>query len=210
MSRHIVLLGDSIFDNGMYVPGGPSVSEHLQRILGMGDKATLLAVDGARVASVHMQIERIPTDATHLVLSIGGNNALWLAGNVFEEAATDVRSGMQLIGKEIELFRNEYDELFESLRRLHLPLVVCSVYDSVPGLKIEESAGLMMFNNLITRKVFELGLPLIDLRLLCSETSDFSAVSPIEPSASGGGKIARAIHAAVERIAEAPFVISSD
>jgi hypothetical protein len=33
--------------------------------------------------------------------------------------------------------------------------------------------------------------------VLCQEASDYSSISPIEPSASGGGKIARAIVAAV-------------
>jgi hypothetical protein len=37
----------------------------------------------------------------------------------------------------------------------------------------------------------------IDLRLICDERADYSAVSPIEPSAAGGGKIARAIARAV-------------
>jgi hypothetical protein len=29
MVSHVVLLGDSIFDNGRYVPGGPAVIDHL-------------------------------------------------------------------------------------------------------------------------------------------------------------------------------------
>ena len=33
---HVVLLGDSIFDNGRYVPGGPSVIEHLRKALPAG------------------------------------------------------------------------------------------------------------------------------------------------------------------------------
>jgi hypothetical protein len=28
---HVVLLGDSIFDNARYVPGGPSVLEHFRK-----------------------------------------------------------------------------------------------------------------------------------------------------------------------------------
>lgn len=69
MARHIVLLGDSIFDNALYVPGGQSVLEHLRGAMPKGDKATMVALDGATVSSVFRQIERIPDDATHLVLS---------------------------------------------------------------------------------------------------------------------------------------------
>ena len=64
MHGHIVLLGDSIFDNAVYVPGGPSVIEHVRRVLPIGWKATLLAIDGARMSSVERQLQRLPADAT--------------------------------------------------------------------------------------------------------------------------------------------------
>jgi hypothetical protein len=42
----VMLLGDSIFDNDIYVPGEPAVVEQLnQRLEGCG-RAELLAVDG--------------------------------------------------------------------------------------------------------------------------------------------------------------------
>jgi hypothetical protein len=37
------------------------------------------------------------------------------------------------------------------------------------------------------------GIPVLDLRAICDETSDYSVVSPIEPSNTGGQKIARRI-----------------
>ena len=193
MTRHIVLLGDSIFDNGLYVPGGPSVLEHVRRILPDGDRATMIALDGATVSSVFRQLERIPNDATHLVLSAGGNDALWMAGNIFSQETTDIRSSLQRIAELLAEFTSEYKRLICNLRELRLPLVTCTVYDSVPGLDSSETAGLCVFNDTITRTAFEFGTTLIDLRTICSEPSDYSSVSPIEPSASGGGKIARAI-----------------
>jgi hypothetical protein len=36
-------------------------------------------------------------------------------------------------------------------------------------------------------------LPIIDLRLLCNRPDDYSPLSPIEPSVTGGAKIARVI-----------------
>lgn len=45
--RHVVLLGDSIFDNARYVPDRPPVIEQLQKALPPGWRASLLAVDGA-------------------------------------------------------------------------------------------------------------------------------------------------------------------
>ena len=56
---HIVLLGDSVFDNASYVPGGPSVLEWLRRTCPPGgSQATLLAVDGACVSNVSRQLAR--------------------------------------------------------------------------------------------------------------------------------------------------------
>lgn len=197
MARHIVLLGDSIFDNALYVPGGPSVIEHIRRILPAGDRVTMIAMDGATVSSVFRQLERVPDDATHLVLSAGGNDALWTAGNIFAQESTDVGSSLRRIAELLVEFKTEYRRLICALRELRLPLVTCTVYDSVPGLDSSETAGLCLFNDTITRTAFELGATLIDLRTICHESSDYSSVSPIEPSASGGGKIARAILAAL-------------
>ena len=47
MSNHVVLLGDSILDNGAYVPGKPAVIDQVRGELPAGWTATLLAVDGS-------------------------------------------------------------------------------------------------------------------------------------------------------------------
>ena len=49
---HIVLLGDSIFDNARYVPDRPPVIEQLRRSLPPGWRASLLAADGAALAAL--------------------------------------------------------------------------------------------------------------------------------------------------------------
>lgn len=71
--RHLVLLGDSIFDNHSYVaPGEPSVIEQLKtKIKDIGWNATLLAVDGNVLSDIAHQIKHVPLDATHLFISIG-------------------------------------------------------------------------------------------------------------------------------------------
>ncbi|HEX8508966.1 MAG TPA: hypothetical protein VF635_05650, partial [Propionibacteriaceae bacterium] len=55
------------------------------------------------------------------------------------------------------------------------------------------STALTLLNDVITREAFRRGLPLIDLRVLCSEDADFA--NPIEPSVQGGQKISAAIAA---------------
>ena len=62
---HIVLLGNSIFDNGTYVPGQPDVVRQLQELLPSGWLATLNARDGAVIADVPGQLQHLPPDASH-------------------------------------------------------------------------------------------------------------------------------------------------
>ncbi|HEY8462328.1 MAG TPA: SGNH/GDSL hydrolase family protein, partial [Blastocatellia bacterium] len=52
-------------------------------------------------------------------------------------------------------------------------------------------AALATFNDVIIRQAFLAGVPLIDLRLVCDEDSDYA--NEIEPSEKGGGKIASAV-----------------
>jgi hypothetical protein len=74
--KHVALLGDSVFDNGAYVGGGPDVVNQLRQRLPDGWRATLAAVDGGVIRDIPRQLERVPDDATHLVISVGGNDAL--------------------------------------------------------------------------------------------------------------------------------------
>ena len=76
--NHIVLLGDSIFDNAAYVDGGLDVIKQLKSILPKDCQATLLAVDGSVTTDVLSQIPKIPASATNLIVSVGGNDGLAL------------------------------------------------------------------------------------------------------------------------------------
>jgi hypothetical protein len=73
---HIVLLGDSIFDNAAYVGNQPDVIRQLRRKLPDSWNTTLKAIDGDKINDVYAQLKDLPEDATHLILSVGGNNAL--------------------------------------------------------------------------------------------------------------------------------------
>jgi len=190
---HIVLLGDSIFDNKSYVSDGFSVIEHLEQLLPSGWRATLLAVDGAIAESALFQTDRLPSDATQLVLSVGGNDALRIASSLFASRAEDVREALGRVRQVTYQFRQRYCQLLDKLGRTGLPLTVCTIYDSVPNLDDAELAGLAVFNDVITRECFKRRANLIDLRLLCDSHEDYSEISPIEPSHEGGLKIASAI-----------------
>lgn len=190
---HIVLLGDSIFDNARYVPGGPSVIEHLRKSLPGGWRATLLAVDGSVAADVARQLDRLPGDATYLVVSAGGNNALEHSGLVLRETADSFAEVLTRLAEVRAEFQREYRAMLQAVLAHGKPLVVCTVYDAIPGLAPAEHTGLCLFNDIILREAFRAGVTVLDLRLLCSDASDYAPSSPIEPSVAGGGKIARAV-----------------
>jgi hypothetical protein len=80
----------------------------------------------------------------------------------------------------------------------NLPSVFCTIYEpalSDPVMRRLVLTGLAAINDRIMREVFRAGAPLVELRLVCTENGDFA--SEIEPSASGGAKIARAITQAI-------------
>ena len=193
---HVVLLGDSIFDNAAYVYGGPDVVRQLQGKLPFGWKASLLAVDGAVTRGVLSQLARLPGDATHLVVSTGGNDALGASG-VLGQSVGNVAEAVSLLEVAQSRFARDYEEMVDAVAARNLPLALCTIYDtppSAPDQRIVRTA-LAVFNDVITRAAFARGLPLIDLRLICSEDEDYA--NPIEPSEKGGAKIAATIAALV-------------
>jgi hypothetical protein len=189
---HIVLLGDSIFDNARYVPGRPAVIDQLRQALPKEWRASLLAVDGHTTEDVPNQLKDLPTDATHLFVSAGGNDALGESG-ILREAACTVGDAMCLMHDVRTRFQESYRAMLRAVRAVGKPTVVCTVYDSIPSLAGPDRTALAGFNEIILREAFAARLPVIDLRLVCQHPSDYSHVSPIEPSVVGGAKIVRAI-----------------
>ncbi len=198
---HVVLLGDSIFDNARYVPDGPPVVRQVQDRLPPGWKATLLAIDGDVTTGVPRQLTRLPADATHLIVSVGGNDALGESGFV-RRPASSVAEVMTEIHALQTTFRGGYLTMLKALLAAGKPATVCTVYDSIPGLPQPAVTALGAFNEVILREAFRHGLPLIDLRLTCDQPADYSPLSPIEPSEAGGAKITRVI---AEVVAEHDF-----
>ena len=192
--RHVVLVGDSIFDNAAYVTAGePDVVRQVRRRLPQGSKATLAAVDGGRVRDVPEQLRLLPTDATHLVVSVGDNDALSSSGFLAAPARStaEALSGLADIGEE---FERGYLAMLAGVLAHGLPAAICTVYyPRFPDRALQRTAvtALTVFNDCIIRAAFVHRLPLLDLRLICTEEGDYA--NPIEPSARGGEKIARAI-----------------
>jgi hypothetical protein len=190
---HVVLLGDSIFDNGAYTGGGPDVVTQLRPLLPSGWRATLLAIDGARTDDVVRQLGQMPEDASHLVRSVGGNDAL-AHGDLLDGPAASAAQVLGFLADAAESFEQRYRRLIDRLADRELPLTVCTVYNGNfpdPEFQRIASTALSVFNDAILRVAFGRGLTVIDLRLVCSEPADYA--NPIGPSSHGGAKIAQAI-----------------
>lgn len=190
--NHVILMGDSILDNGAYVASGEPIIEQLRSRLPRGDRADLLAVDGSVIETVPKQIAKIPSDCTHLVISIGGNNALEHSPLLRDTQSSGPDLFRQFADVQLE-FADKYRQMLLSILGLRKRTIICTIYDSVPGLEPEAVMALSIFNDVIIRLAIEFGLPVLDLRQVCNETADYSTTSPIEPSERGGSKISRAI-----------------
>ena len=191
--KHIVLLGDSIFDNGAYVNGGPDVIKQLRSLLHQEWKATLLAVDGSVTTDVITQIAKIPASATHLIVSAGGNDGLSRA-DILQKPAGSVGDAVDQLAALRAEFQQNYLRMLTALAALKLPLALCTVYDphfADPLMQRLTTTALNVFNDCILREAITRGLPVLDLRLICTEAEDYA--NEIEPGVPGGRKIADGI-----------------
>lgn len=196
---HVVLLGDSILDNAPYVhPGEPDVRQQLAALLGSNHRVTRLAIDGNVIAGVHRQLERVPDDATHLVISAGGNDMLGQIGVLYTQVSA-IAEALGVLANVAERFEADYRALLTAAQAYHLPLTICTIYNpneqNIMSQQVQ-SAALMMINDVIIRSAVTFGVPVIELRHVCTSPDDYA--NPIEPSARGGEKIARAIRRVVQ------------
>jgi lysophospholipase L1-like esterase len=190
---HVVLLGDSIFDNGSYVRGAPDVRAQLAHKLSGGAQVTLVAQDGALISNVAVQIREMPATATHVVISAGGNDALRASG-LLDQPASSVSEALEKVWSVAEAFAQSYRSMLAAIASAKLPVAVCTIYDPPFADRRRRriaAAALATLNDQIVRAAISTGAALIDLRLICDHDEDFA--NEIEPSSVGGDKIASAI-----------------
>lgn len=191
-----VLPGDSIFDNGAYVGRGrPDVRDHLMDLLGDGWSIDLRAVDGATAAEVKHQLPaKAAKQPCHAALSMGGNDAL-LRFQELMNLPSGAPRDLLLFLREIQCaFRADYRSTLDRILEKYGRPLVCTIYNPVfdePEMQQMAEVGLSIFNDVIVDEALARGLPMLDLRRVCADRADFA--NQIEPSASGGRKIAEAI-----------------
>lgn len=188
MSRHVVLFGDSILDNAAYVDGGPDVATQLRAVLNPDDRVTLKAIDGSISEQVERHLGDCPEDATHVIVSSGGNDILHHAA-LLEQPCGTMAAAMAVLGEARAVFEPAHRSLVDTAAMLDLPVAMCTIYDANMGPHI--TIAMAIFNDAITRHIHSAAIDLIDLRLVCEQSTDYA--NPIEPSVAGGAKIAAVI-----------------
>ena len=208
--KHIILAGDSVFDNRTYVEvGEPDVRDQLDVLLDPEDKVTLIAVDGDINNNVSEQLDNIPNDATHLFISIGGNDALMHIDS-FTDSVNTIGEALDSFNEMVQEFERDYIKMLTNVIKYGLKTTLCTIYNPCfdhenmdrikymfpPNTNFKKlqrrcTTALPLFNNIIFQEAFNFGLPVMDLRLIFNDSADYS--NPIEPSVVGGIKMARII-----------------
>ena len=231
---HIALLGDSTIDHKAYCVDDPSVEEVLRAALSAvspsashsssdsqtpssafgkegttptaTNSVTLCARDGALMTAIARQANTMPDHATHIVISVGGNDALGDI-SILHRKCADVQEAAQLL-------KNFVDEFIAKLREVMVAtlqkyrwgkedkdrknIVLCSVYipqfgpfgvTNIDQASVEVAA--LLLSKTIQNLAFELSIPVIDLSRVV--TSEECLSNPIEPNGKGAERMARAI-----------------
>ena len=199
-TQSLILIGDSIFDNAVYVePNQRCVTDHCRALLPDWN-VRLWAVDGAIAADIPLQVESDETPPNAVaVMSVGGNDALayreLILGDMPPVVPTDLFAHLHPI---IEDFRSAYTRALDAVQSRNIPLTTCTIYNGnfPEPQQAAASTGIALFNDVISRESRRRNLPVLELRDICSDPVHYA--NPIEPSESGGLAIAEAITDAYE------------
>lgn len=185
----IVLLGDSILNNEHYVSFSDTVFAHLKEEAGKASVPVFqYAEDNALMTDVSQQIElmtgvdRFNTPSAKVVLSVGGNHLL--NKRPFQLSATVVD----------ELFSQWKEVLAKLKTRLpNASVLVLNIYEPSNPLFSRYTPFIAQWNQLVAKNADNAGqtYDVVDVHALLNSADDF--VADVEPSASGGKKIASAI-----------------
>ena len=202
-NKRVILLGDSIIDNGAYVrPGEPDVEKQLQALL--PDYAIVKrALDGAISADVQNSQVADLASTDCIMLSGGGNDALQhidLLEAATKTTAKDVLVRLCAIREE---FRRTYASLLDRLARTQARVMVLTVYNpcfdghGMDATYQQAAEGaISIFNDVIQQEAHRRSFNVLELRTLFTDHTDYA--NPIEPSAIGGAKLAKAMYAWVK------------
>jgi len=195
----LILLGDSTLDNRSYTMGGLDVRGHIDSCLPQGSSVSLLANDGACIRDIRSQLKKMPSMATHLVLSVGGNDALGHIGIFGRPEVVNMFGAVSDLTDILDDFQESYRTCLDQVLAHSLPTVVCTIYNGAfpdPSYQRVLTTTARLFDDVIIDCALDAKCPIVDLRRVCTESADY--FNPIEPGDAGGQKIASAILSALD------------
>jgi hypothetical protein len=194
----VILLGDSMLNNSLYVPQNKSVADRLQPFL-MNDLHNF-AQDGATISDVYGQIDKLDSKLdrsnTFIFLSAGGNNIINDFNN--NTLSNDVNKSDLQISK---LFNN-YTDLVKTIHNKmpNSQLTLLNLYFPTSSSYKDAKPFIEKWNNniedtfaysLLGKKKESPSVNIIHVNKLLTMDEDF--VYHVEPSVIGGKKIADSI-----------------
>ncbi len=194
----LVLLGDSILDNGPYTMPEPDTTAHLERLLLPDWSVHRVARDGATLGDMPVQLGELASHCTAAVLSVGGNDATRHIG-VLDQRVSSSQQVLETLLMIAEEFGQHYETVVRAVAKRAGRTLLCTIYEvplEPPIYARLARVPLALLNDRIVRTGARLGLDVLELRSVCTEPSDF--VEQIEPSPQGAAKIATAIAAVLK------------
>lgn len=176
----IILIGDSILNNNMYVPVGKSVADNIK--LKHGQNIIIGAKDGATIDTCYHQLNNIiNSENYYLFISIGGNDILT---NSYDKLDKNVDGNFDELKKKyiklVEFIKKKYPKTKINLLNLYFP--TDEKYNKYKNIITE-------WNKMIDSLNSE--YKILRLDNLLTKSSDFT--HGIEPSTIGSEKIAELI-----------------
>jgi len=185
-NKTIILMGDSILKNNLYVKNGQAVEDILKEKTNI--HTVVLAKNNATVTDIYSQLEKLPYDLNEgtntIFLSTGGNDILSnFVKNDPDESTEHILS---------TIFK-AYKRLVKSIRAKmnNANLVLLDIYYPKNLQYTQYHPIIKEWNKMLYDFAKENSLSLIKISILLNEPSDFTL--SIEPSDTGGEKIVNEI-----------------
>ena len=200
MKNNVLLLGDSVIDNKRYVQDSEySVLEHLQN--NSKDTFIQIACDGDTTHDVINKQAKVQSikKASHIVLSIGGNDMLYNLSFLTTNKPTLRNEAFIDVYNEIfQPLEVRYETIVKNFASQRANLLLCTVYEGDLGRSEEfkdvlDSSKIMVssLNDIIYKTASRYNAEVLELRNIFTSSEDYA--NPIEPSHIGGEKLAKKI-----------------
>ena len=188
----IVLIGDSILNNNMYVPIGNSVADNIKLL--HGNNVIIGAKDNATIDTCYQQLtinNIVNSENYFLFISIGGNDILNNSGS-FVNSLNDKNKNKNKNNKFNNL-KKKYIELIDSIKEKYpkIKINLLNLYFPTDEKYNKYEKIIIEWNKMISSLCSKNKYNLLRLDNLLTNASDFT--HEIEPSSIGSEKIAKLI-----------------